>query len=197
MEVIAMKVALIKFLFWPWFGRLHLNFGMGSLTNTQSLAIVFLLCALLVFVRLGVVKKRASGADWPKFLRIGAEIVLLMVILGLVGNLVLLAAMLGNGSKMPVAPQTYAEFRDYSRPDGLDDGHVLATTSTRFFPLVDYIRAYPSSDVSGFLFPENSYVSPGDLLVAASVVVTWWVWILVTAWSLCYAMHRMFCFHKK
>ena len=183
---------LVKLLFWPWFAAPYHEWQ-GLLANWQAVAIVVCLFAIL-FAFQGPVgnpvgnraKKIKSG--WPSFLRHSRTTMAATIEVGLVGYVFNLLAISFNGGKMPLAPHTLEEYMRYET-DGTDVYHVLATADTHFLLFADRIHV-ESSRLITYFFGWADYVSLGDLMMAASVIATWWIALVVVVWAFVWIVRR-------
>lgn len=181
---------LIDLLFWPWFRSVQYKEWPSLISVQQAAILILFLLVVLLAVRLGPLKRRLSEEGWPRFFQEAVKLFFAVILIGLAGGMLNIAAMFFNGDKTPVAVQTYAEFVSRSR-HGMDGSHTLASADTNFFVLVDYIKVN-SSELCLFLFPSSSYASPGDILLAAGVIFSWWTALAICGWAIMYSSRRVF-----
>lgn len=188
---------LVKLFFWPWFAASYREWQ-GQLTNWQVIAIVVCLFVILFALQGPVsnpvgnrVKKVKSG--WPSFLRYATTAMAATIEVGIIGYALNLLVVASNGGFMPVAPHTVEHFLRYQ--NDIAAYHVLANAETNFLILANYISVdsprllvvnYISPGLSRLLvilYRGADYVSPGDLLMAASIIATWWIALAIVVWA--------------
>ncbi|GEM_PF-4562191 len=197
-----MPAWLIKFLFWPWFfGDIpKLVAYLARLPVEKSLSLLLFMLTALLFVRLGPVAKRIDRGDWPRFLQVAVRYFTSFLFVGIIGWVSISIAVYFNDNRMPVGVQSQIERLLYENGFlKMNPDHFLAdaqTTQTKSFWFADYISV-DSMKLLQFLFPPRGplvkydYISPGDLMIATSIISLWWTALVIVIWSIYYATRRI------
>ncbi len=171
----------LKLLFWPWFDlqdAIHFRESLPPAITTDGDFVSFLMPIVLFLFLSSLLLPNffKQRNDWPGFLK--ASIfsfvwAFYVGVLGAFGNF--FVALANNRTGMP----TMESFGFLSL------GHVPATDGTKLAWLSNCIRV-DSSGLLEFLFKYDNPVSPGDLMIAGSVIVCWWIALLVFLWATLY-----------
>ncbi|MBU6500512.1 MAG: DUF5317 family protein [Patescibacteria group bacterium] len=147
----------------------------------ERLCIQLLLITFLLITRF-MVGKRIKNSGWPKFLGISTQVFHTAILFIFLGGLANLFVMATNHFKMPVLTEE-------CRIIEWDDSHIAATNKTNISFLADDINADRSAPLR-FLYPRGDCLSLGDLSTAAGIIFMWWIALVITFWSLIYALRN-------
>jgi len=103
------------------------------------------------------------------------RLLILLLSLGVVGRISNETVRALNGGKMPVVSSWAYEVQR-------DSVHLRISGDIKLLYASDALSVDASRTLT-FLFPWDSYVSVGDLFIAASIIVGWWVALATIIWA--------------
>lgn len=162
-----------KILFFTWF---HAHVA-PSRVSWREATIGFCMVVFLSVIRWRMEKAWLArlSPDMPKaFLRICVTLTL-VGLLGWLSNGVTGAV---NAERMPVDAA-------YIGGDAANMAlHTTMSADTKFRYLADII-VVRLSDLLRYFFPGDDHVSIGDLMIASSIIFSWWLVLAMVFWAIC------------
>ena len=184
-----MTNVVLKLLFWPWLWVQDLahkqNFeGLLPALTARDFALFLIPVATFLFLNTILLPGflRLKEPNWPKFLLLGVKSFVWTFWLATLGALCnFLVALSNDGGGMRVLKS----FGLFSL------GRFPADDKTKLVWLADHIWV-DSWRLLTFLFPYDEQVTPGDIIMAAGTILSWWVALIITCWAIQYACRKIF-----
>lgn len=175
----ALENILIKIFFGPW---LYVDSTIMKFHDQElphrffwALTLLSVLVGLFIAARISARKRVGDEAPTNLFLRISLVVLTVLLLIGITGSAFNVVAIV---------------FNDFSMPAGYE------YKNARVAFLADHIPN-DSSRLMRFLFKPNWWFSsPGDLMIAAWFILSWWMGLVLlgfAAWQGIRKTHRFFC----
>lgn len=178
---------LIEFLFLPWF---WLDKTRHDWTASKSSFEILEIREFWQTLALGVAilltfKLVRKVIKHPPFFEKAFLIFTILLFIGILGAGTNELAKIVNGGKMPVT----------ATAEEIDDEHIVVDENTKFVFLSDWIEV-KRYETARFLYPSDSHISPGDIMIAININFFWWTSLIFCMYAILHYLLTLYFLNK-